>query len=122
MRWQGPDGYWAGDDMTLVDAARVHAWMSKESYWAAGRARRGHGPRLREFPGRGPVSAAGEQAGFARLVTDYATVAWLCDVFAAAGHRGHGIGTFLVETAVGHPDVREVRQVVMAEPGSSIYR
>jgi GNAT superfamily N-acetyltransferase len=43
----------------------------------------------------GLYAADGAQAGFARLVTDRATFAWLCDVFVDAAHRGHGLGTFL---------------------------
>src|SRR5258708_38831256 len=57
----------------------------------------------------------------ARFVTDYATFAWLCDVFVDAAHRDRGLGTFLVDTAVGHPDVRGVRQILAAEPGRSLY-
>ncbi len=39
MRWPGPDGYWASDERALIDLARVHAWISRESYWAEGRPR-----------------------------------------------------------------------------------
>jgi GNAT superfamily N-acetyltransferase len=55
-------------------------------------------------------------------VTDRATFAWLCDVFVAAEHRGNGVGSFLVQTAVGHPDVVGIRQLLMATPGRSLYR
>jgi GNAT superfamily N-acetyltransferase len=61
-------------------------------------------------------------AGYARLVTDRATFAWLCDVFVDDAHRGHGLGSFLVAQTVGHPDVAEVRQYLKAEPGRSLYR
>jgi len=63
-----------------------------------------------------------EQAGFARMVTDRATFAWLCDVFVAAEHRAKGVGTFLVRTAVERPDVIGIRQLLMATPGRSLYR
>ena len=36
MRVTGPDGYWVSDDPGLIDVARVHGWLSQESYWAAG--------------------------------------------------------------------------------------
>jgi hypothetical protein len=35
VRLAGPDGYWVSDDRALIDVQRVHAWMSRESYWAA---------------------------------------------------------------------------------------
>ena len=70
----------------------------------------------------GLYTADGEQAGFARFVTDYATFAWLCDVFIDSAHRGHGLGSFLVRTAVDHPAVRDLRQVLATAPERTIYR
>jgi GNAT superfamily N-acetyltransferase len=64
----------------------------------------------------------GTQAGFARLVTDRATFAWLCDVFVDARLRGRGLGSFLVARAAGHPAVAGIRQVLMADPERSVYR
>jgi GNAT superfamily N-acetyltransferase len=122
MRWEGPDGYWASDDASLTDIDRVHKWVSEESYWAAGRP---HEVMVRAVENSlvvGLFTAEGEQAGFSRFVTDYATFAWLCDVFVDSSHRGHGVGSFLVRTAVGHPAVRDLRQVLATQPGRSLYR
>ena len=121
MKWPGPDGYWASDERALIDLARVHAWISRESYWAEGRPRDAMARATENSLVLGLYAAAGTQVGFARFVTDYATFAWLCDVFVDAAHRGHGLGTFLVDTVVGHPDVRGVRQILAAEPGRSLY-
>jgi GNAT superfamily N-acetyltransferase len=121
VRWAGPGGYWASDERALIDLARVHAWISGESYWAEGRPRDAMARAIENSLVLGLYSAEGTQVGFARLVTDYATFAWLCDVFVDAGHRGHGLGAFLVDTAVGHPDVRGVRQILATEPGRSLY-
>jgi GNAT superfamily N-acetyltransferase len=121
MKWTGPDGYWASDDRALIDVDRVHAWISGESYWAEGRRREVMVRALDTSLVIGLYSADGSQVGMARLVTDYATFAWLCDVFVDTGQRGRGLGMFLVDTAVGHPDVRGLRQVLVAEPGRSLY-
>jgi GNAT superfamily N-acetyltransferase len=121
MKWTGPDGYWASDDHELIDVDRVHAWISGESYWAEGRRREVMARALETSLVIGLYSADGTQVGVARLVTDYATFAWLCDVFVDTAHRGRGLGMFLVDTAVGHPDVRGLRQVLVAEPGRSLY-
>jgi GNAT superfamily N-acetyltransferase len=121
VRWPGPDGYWASDEQALIDLARVHAWISRESYWAEGRPRDAMARAMENSLVVGLYSAEGAQVGFARFVTDYATFAWLCDVFIDAAHRDRGLGTFLVETAIGHPDVRGVGQVLAAEPGRSLY-
>jgi GNAT superfamily N-acetyltransferase len=121
MKWPGPDGYWASDERALIDLARVHAWISGESYWAEGRPRDVMTRAIENSLVLSLYAAGGTQVGFARFVTDYATFAWLCDVFVDAAHRGHGLGTFLVDTVVGHPDVRGVRQILAAEPGRSLY-
>ena len=122
MRWDGPAGYWASDDGSLIDVDRVHGWLSSESYWAAGRPREVMARSIEYSLVLGLFTPAGDQAGFARMVTDRATFAWLCDVFVAAGHRGNGVGSFLVRTAVEHPDVAGIRQLLMATPGRSLYR
>jgi GNAT superfamily N-acetyltransferase len=121
MKWTGPDGYWASDDRALIDIGRVHAWISGESYWAEGRRGDVMARAIETSLVIGLYSADGTQVGVARLVTDYATFAWLCDVFVDTAHRGRGLGTFLVDSAVGHPDVRGLRQVLVAEPGRSLY-
>ncbi len=122
VRWQGPAGYWVSDERSLVDVDLVHGWMSQESYWAAGRPREVTARSIEHSLVLGLYTAEGEQVGFARFVTDRATFAWLCDVFVAAGHRGSGTGSFLVQTAIDHPDVADVRQLLMAHPGRSLYR
>jgi hypothetical protein len=121
MKWPGPDGYWASDDRDLIDLERVHAWISRESYWAEGRPRNVMARAIQNSLVIGLYAADGTQVGFARVVTDHATYAWLCDVFIDSAQRGHRLGTFLVETTVSHPDVRGLRQVLMGEPGRSLY-
>jgi GNAT superfamily N-acetyltransferase len=121
MKWPGPDGYWASDERDLIDIARVHAWISRESYWAEGRPQAAMVKAIENSLVIGLYSAEGTQVGFARYVTDYATFGWLCDVFVDSGHRGRRLGTFLADTAIGHPDVRGVRQILATEPGRTLY-
>jgi GNAT superfamily N-acetyltransferase len=122
MRWDGPDGYFASDDAALVDIKRVHKWMSEESYWAAGRSSEVMARAVENSLVVGLYTADGEQAGFARFVTDYATFGWLCDVFIDSARRGHGLGSFLVRTAVDHPAVRDLRQILATTPERTLYR
>ena len=122
MRVDGPDGYWLSDDPALLDVARIHEWMSQDSYWAQGRSYPVMARAIDNSLSVGLYAPDGAQAGYARLVTDRATFAWLCDVFVDPAHRGHGLGSFLVAHTVGHPDVASIRQVLMAEPGRTIYR
>jgi GNAT superfamily N-acetyltransferase len=122
MRVAGPDGYWVSDDPSLIDVLRVHGWISGESYWAVGQPFEVMARSLQHSLALGLFSPEDVLVGFARLVTDRATFAWLCDVFVDAAYRGRGLGTFLVSAATGHPDVAGVRQVLMAHPDRSLYR
>lgn len=121
MRWEGPDGYWASDDQELVDVAWVHDWLSHEAYWAMGRLHPVVANSIEHSLVFGLYSADRAQVGFARIVTDYATFGWLCDVFVDEAHQGHGLGSFLVETAITHPAVRELRLVLSAAPERTLY-
>jgi GNAT superfamily N-acetyltransferase len=64
-----------------------------------------------------------EQVGFARVVTDRATFAYLADVFVVAGHRNAGLGQFLVETVLAHEPLQGLRlwQLVTRD-AASLYR
>lgn len=53
---------------------------------------------------------ATEQIGFARVVTDYATVAWLCDVFIDEAYRGRRLGKHMMQAIMSHPDLQTVRR------------
>lgn len=123
MRWPGPDGYWVSDDRSLVDVDRVHRWLSEQSYWAQGRS---YDLVARSVEGSltlGLYGPGGEQVGVCRWVTDYSTFAWLCDVFVDAAARGAGLGTFLVGTAVAHPDIADLRlQVLGTRDAHELYR
>ena len=81
MKWDGDGGYWVSDDRSLVDAGRVHLWLSTLSYWAQGRSREVVERSIDESLPLGLYDSGGAQAGFCRWVTDYSTFAWLADVF-----------------------------------------
>jgi GNAT superfamily N-acetyltransferase len=60
------------------------------------------------------VYAGDQQVGFARVVTDYVTFAWLCDLFVAADYQGHGLGKWLVECVIAHPEMQVVKYILLA--------
>jgi GNAT superfamily N-acetyltransferase len=122
MRRAGPDGYWVSDDAALIDVDRVHGWISQESYWAKGRSYEAMVRAIEHSLVFGLYGPDDTQAGFARQVTDRATFAWLCDVFVDTGHRGRGLGSFLAQAAIGHPDVAGLRQVLSTTPERTLYR
>jgi GNAT superfamily N-acetyltransferase len=63
------------------------------------------------------------QVGFARVVTDFATFAWLADVFVFHEFRGQGLGKWLVETIISHPELQNLRRWMLAtKDAHELYR
>ena len=102
-------------DRARVDLEAVHRWLSDEAYWAAGRTVE---TQRRAIDNSalvvGAYDPAGDQLGFARMVTDRATFAWLADVYVVAAARGTGLGGAMVGTNVEHPAVVSVRRQLLA--------
>lgn len=108
------DAYLISTDPARLDIREVHRFLSTEAYWAIGRPLAVQERAIEHSHlVAGAYSAEGEQVGFARMVTDLATYAWLCDVYVLADHRG-GLGTALVQTVVEHPDVVGIRWQFLA--------
>ncbi|MBO3089716.1 GNAT family N-acetyltransferase [Cellulomonas dongxiuzhuiae] len=102
-------------DRADVDRATVHRWLSERSYWARGRTADVQDAAIDASLCFGVLErASGRQVAFARVVTDGATFAWLCDVFVDDTERGHGIGTALVAGVVAHLDAAGLPRVVLA--------
>ena len=103
--------------------ARGHAWISEKSYWA----RQIPLPTFQRSVENSLTYAAygpeGEMAAMARVVTDRATFAWLCDVFVDESHRGRGLGKALVAYFLAHPDLQGLRRRHLATADAhSLYR
>ena len=110
-----PDGYELSTDPARIDLDLVHRWLSTDAYWAIGRSRETVAKAIlgsRVFGVFRPADAA--QVAFARLVTDSATFAWLCDVYVAPDERGNGLGTWLVSAAYDEMSQCGVRRVLLA--------
>jgi GNAT superfamily N-acetyltransferase len=105
--------YLISTDPARLDLDAIFAYLSGESYWARGRPR---DQIVRGIENSLPfgVYRGSEQVGFARVVTDYATFAWLADVYVLEEHRGHGLGKALVEAVVEHPAVRDLPRLLLA--------
>lgn len=67
--------------------------------------------------------ASGAQVAFGRVITDFATFSYLCDVVVAEVHRGHGIGKRMVEAVLAHPELQSVRRHALAtRDAHDLYR
>ncbi|HEX6714744.1 MAG TPA: GNAT family N-acetyltransferase [Thermoleophilaceae bacterium] len=100
MRRELPGGYELDDDRERIDVVAVHAYVT-ESYWAKGRSlERMQAAMNGSARVIGLYAPDGSQAGFARVISDSATYAYLADVFVLEQHRGNGLGVELVREAV----------------------
>lgn len=113
MESRRDDGYWVSDNPDHLDVDLIHGWLSEESYWAQGRSLELVKRSILESIAIGCYAPDGTQVGLCRWVTDSATFAWLCDVFVDAGHRGDGLGVFLVQSAMDHPAVQGIRLLLL---------
>lgn len=110
-----PGGYEISTDASRVDAARVHRWLSTDAYWAMGRAREHQDRAIAGSLNFGVYdTASGEQVAYARVVTDHATFAWLCDVYVDRAVRGKHVGTALVAAVRGHLEPLGLRRIMLA--------
>lgn len=111
MEWKRGE-YEVSDETARIDAGVVHGFLTGESYWAQ------HIPRATTERAIANSLCFGlyhgrEQVGFARVVTDRATFGYLCDVFVAPAHRGHGVGRWLVSCVLQHPDLQGLRRLCL---------
>jgi GNAT superfamily N-acetyltransferase len=98
-------------DPSLLDVPAIHRWLSEESYWTRGVpldvVRRG----IEHSLNFGLYAEGGaRQAGLARIITDYATFAYVCDVFVLDEFRGRGLGVWLMECVAAHPQLQGLRR------------
>jgi GNAT superfamily N-acetyltransferase len=99
-------------DPGLLDLAVIHDFLANRSYWA---------PGITHQVLRRALDASlcfglyehGRQIGLARVVTDRATFAWLCDVFVLEEYRGRGLSKWLMGCVVAHPDLQSLRRFVL---------
>lgn len=100
-------------DPTLLDRDMMHRFLTERSYWAGDLSREAMDRSLENSLCFG-VYEAGRQAGFARVVTDFATFAWLADVFVLEEHRGRGLSKKLVAAILAHPGLQGLRRFMLA--------
>jgi GNAT superfamily N-acetyltransferase len=107
------DGYLISTDPGRLDRETIWRFL-RTAYWSPGVARDVVERSIEKSLPFGLYGPEGDQAGFARVVTDAVTFGWLADVFVVDEHRRRGLGVWLVETVISHPDLQGVRQLLLA--------
>lgn len=111
MEWTQGD-FTITTDPARVDLDVVHGFL-KSAYWCEGIPR-----EVLERAVAGSLNFSlllgGRQVGFARVVSDRATFAWVGDVFVLESYRGRGLSVWLMRTVMGHPDLQGLRRWILA--------
>ena len=109
-----PDGYTVSDDPHRFDLPRAHVWISEQAYWAQGIPFEVFAKACENSLVAAAYEPAGAMVGMARVVTDRATFAWICDVFVDDSHRRAGIGKRLMAFLKSHPELQGLRRMHLA--------
>jgi len=111
MEWERDD-YLISTDKSKIDLDAVHNFLSK-SYWAEGISKQVIEKSIENSFCFG-VYFGERVIGFGRVVTDYATFAYLADVFIVPEERGKGLSKWLVQVIIGHPRLQGLRRFTLA--------
>ena len=107
------DPYQISTDQDLLDIDAIHAYLSQQSYWSRGIPRETVERSIMQSLCFG-LYLKNEQVGFGRVVSDYATVAYLADIFIVERYRGAGLSKWLMECIQLHPSLQGLRRWILA--------
>jgi GNAT superfamily N-acetyltransferase len=120
LRWSRGD-YEISTDAARIDVAAVHQFLAT-SYWAAGIPFSTVQRSIENSLCFG-IYKGRNLAGFARVISDYATFAYLADVFIVSEHRGQGLSRWLMECIMAHPDLQGLRRwSLVTRDAHGLYR
>lgn len=109
------NSYFFSNERHRINRDLVHRWLSEESYWAAGRPRATQEKAIDASLNYGVwCEDTGAQVAYARVVSDGATFAWLCDVFVASDARGEGVGKLLLAGIISDLEPLELPRTLLA--------
>jgi len=106
-------GYTITTDKSLLDIEAIHHYLAYESYWAAGLSREKLQRSIENSICFG-IYHENNTCGFARVITDKATFAYICDVFVLEPYRGKGLSKWLMQNIKEHPELNGLRRWSLA--------
>lgn len=119
MEWRRAN-YLISTDQDRLDREAIWRFL-RTAYWSPNIQRDVVEQAIENSLAFGLFASDGRQAGFARVVTDRTRFAWLADVFVLDDHRGKGLGVWLVQTVLAHPDLLGVRIVLGTADAHGLY-
>lgn len=107
------NGYSISTDKARLEISAIHAYLTR-SYWSPGIPRATVENAIAGSLCFGLFTEKAEQVGFARMITDNATFAYLADVYVLEEHRGKGLAKWMMETILAHPSLQGLRRILLA--------
>lgn len=109
------EGYLVSDDPARLDVDAIHAFLVR-SHWGIGIPREVVARSVANSLCLGIYAAAGEQVGLVRVISDYATFAYVCDVYVLEPHRGRGLSKAAMRMYTTHPKLQNLRRHHLVTP------
>ncbi len=110
------DSFLISCDKTKLQLDRIHHFLSQEAYWSLGIPRKTIETGIQNslcFGVYEKATASELQIGFARVISDYASFAWLCDVYIESSHRGLGLSKWLMKCICNYPKLQNLRRFAL---------
>lgn len=104
--------YLISTDRARINLDVVHGFLTN-CYWAKGIPREVVARSIEHALCFGIYDSSGDQVAFARVVSDFATIAYLGDVFVLESHRGRGLGKWMMECVIQHPALQGLRRWIL---------
>lgn len=121
MKRQLRGGFEVDDDRDRIDVDAVHDFVSNHSYWAPGRARDEQERLVREAQRAVGLYHDGRQIGFARAVSDGASITYLADVYVLPEYRGQGLGVELLREMIENGPYADKRWILHTADAHALY-
>ena len=116
------DKYLISTDAKRLDLDVIHRFLTT-CYWAKGIPRDVVARSIEHALCFGIYDGSGAQVGFARVISDFATIAYLGDVFVLESHRGHGLGKWMMECIMRHPSLQGMRRwILLTRDAHELYK
>jgi GNAT superfamily N-acetyltransferase len=116
------DDFTISTDKTMLSPEYIHRYLSGQSYWAKGIPIDTVKKSIENSLCFG-IYKGSQMAGFARVISDYATFAYLADVFIDEVWRGRGLSKWLMEVILAHPELQGLRRFMLAtRDAHGLYR
>ncbi|WP_130733952.1 GNAT family N-acetyltransferase [Flavobacterium sp. J27] len=116
------EAFYISTDKEMLDIEAIHDFLSTKAYWSL------HIPKETVIKSIENALCFGvyyehKQIGFARIITDYATIAYLGDVYIVEAYRGNGLSKWLLETVMNHPELQGLRRwILLTGDAHGLYR